>query len=189
MHNNNLRPFALLCLMFFVTGCTIMRAGSIKDPNYTASIHRLAIVEQLGPAPFQESFDKNLKDMMHACGADVTFVSLGQILTDPSRSALKKDANGNPFDSVLTIDITSYQQLTRYGVPIGAPDNFHYTLTLRDAGGKKVWKSLMIFTAGNVVTSDKGQIFAADVIKEMNKDGLLATGCTVPDGSSIGSLE
>ncbi|MDE2029821.1 MAG: hypothetical protein KGI97_04570 [Alphaproteobacteria bacterium] len=170
----------LLCLILPVMGCTIMHAESIKDPNYKANIRRLAIVEQLGPSYFQDSFNKNLTEMLHTCGAQVTLVSAGEAFANPSGPVLKKDANGNAFDAALTIVLTSYQRLTRYGMPIGDPDNFHYTFTLRDAGGKEVWKSLMVFDSGNVVLADKGLIFAADVVKKMNNDGLF-TGCAPPD--------
>jgi len=180
MSGKTLRLIALFCLSFVVVGCNTMHVETNKDPNYQANIHRLVIVENLGGASFQGSLDKNLTSMINACGAKPTFVNLVQIIKDPSHRILKKDANGISYDALLTIEMTSSDQLTRYGAPVGTP-TYHYTLTLIDPGsGKKVWKALMTFVTGNVILSDKGQLLASDIITQMNKDGLF-TECVPKD--------
>jgi hypothetical protein len=177
-HSKNIKLIAFLSFSLSVVGCTTtMRVESNKAPDYTANIHRLAIIENLGPVNFQQSFDKNLTEMMRTCGAQATFINPLQIFQDPTGSVLTKGASGNSFDAVLTIELTSFDQLTRYGVPVGDPGQYHYAFTLKNTDGKKVWKALITFVAGNVILSDKGQVFASDVVKQMNTDGLF-TGCT-----------
>ena len=181
MHSDIVKVTAFLCLLPAITGCSYGWPQSIKAPDYNANIQKLAVIENLGAIPFRESFNKTLTAMVRSCGAQITFISTQQL---PAANSRENSANGasnpNAFDATLSIEVTSFTQVTRFGFAIGEPDSYNYTLSLKDTGGKNVWKALMNFYAGSVVIADKGDVFASEVVAQMNKDKIL-TGCPHAD--------